>query len=80
MNAATFSPTTLTLPRGSVVTWSNNSGVTHNVTFDTPAAVTGGNIPDFGSGTQTRTFPTAGSYHFICTIHGATMTATLTIQ
>jgi plastocyanin len=79
MNAATFSPTTLTVARGATVTWVNNSGVTHNVTFDTPGPVTGGNISDFSGGTQSRTFPTAGTYHFICSIHGPTMSGTLTV-
>jgi plastocyanin len=79
MNAATFSPTTLSVAHGSTVTWSNSSAITHNVTFDNPSNVTGGNIPDFASGSQTRSFPVAGTYHFICTIHGPTMSATLTV-
>ena len=80
MLAASFSPTTVTVARGATVSWTNNSGVTHDVTFDTPGSVTGGNIPAFRSGTQTRAFPTSGSYHFICSIHGSTMTGTVTVQ
>ena len=58
------------------VTWTNDSGVIHNVTFDTPAAALAvgaggsGNIPDHSSGSNQRRFGTANSYPFHCTIHG----------
>lgn len=58
------------------VTWTNDSGVIHNVTFDTPAAALAvgaggsGNIADHSSGSNQRQFATANSYPFHCTIHG----------
>ena len=80
MSASTFFPTAVTVTRGSTVTWVNNSGVEHNVTFDNPSAVPGGNITSITSGTASRTFTTSGTYHFQCTIHGPTMQGTLTVQ
>lgn len=80
MGSTTFSPTTLTIARGATVTWVNNTGIQHDVTFDTPSLVTGGNVGAFSSGSATRSFPTSGTFHFICSIHGPTMTATITVQ
>lgn len=73
-----FSPSVLTVTTGSTVTFSNNSGVAHNVVFDASAPA-GGDIGAISSGTQSRTFSTAGSYPFHCTIH-AGMTGSVTVQ
>lgn len=80
LGSSSFSPTTLTISRGATVTWVNNTGIQHDVTFDTPGTVTGGNVAAFSSGSVTRSFPTSGTFHFICSIHGPTMTATITVQ
>jgi plastocyanin len=84
--ATTYTPTTRTVAVGSTVSWQNDSGVTHNVTWDNAtarsAALAGdaaGDISDFSSGSHTRVFNTAGTYGFHCTIHPG-MTATLTVQ
>ena len=62
-----FDPATLTVPVNSTVTWQwNSGGVEHNVTFQ--AAPSSGNQ---GSGSFPRTFQTAGTYAYVCTIHGA---------
>jgi plastocyanin len=86
MGASNFSPTTRTVVSGATVTWQNQSGVGHNVTWDNAAgrnaALAGsgtGDIPEFSSGSQTRLFNAAGTYGFHCTIH-AGMNATLTVQ
>jgi plastocyanin len=62
-----FSPSTLSVPVNSTVTWQwNSGGVAHNVTFqDGPTS------GDLGSGSFPRTFATAGSYAYVCTIHAA---------
>lgn len=73
-----FSPTSLTVSSGTTVTFTNSSGVAHNVIFD-GAAPTGGDIGAISSGSQTRTFSTVGSYPFHCTIH-AGMTGTVIVQ
>jgi plastocyanin len=63
-----FSPATITVTPGSVVTW-RISGATHNVTFGA-AKPTGGDIPDIAAGGQAdRSFGTAGTYDYQCTRH-----------
>jgi len=86
MGASSFSPGTRTVTGGTTVTWQNQSGVGHNVTWDNAAgrnaALAGdgtGDIPEFSSGSHTRLFNAAGTYGFHCTIH-AGMNATLTVQ
>lgn len=66
--AATFSPSTARVAIGGTVTW-NFEGVGHNVTFDdvagAPADISGTN-----ANTEiARTFGTAGSFPYVCTIH-----------
>ena len=73
-----FDPASLTVAVGSTVTWDNPTGVTHNVTFSTAGAP--GNIPNFASGSGTLTFSKAGTYHYNCTIHGASMSGTIVVQ
>jgi plastocyanin len=94
MGAANFvttaGTTTLSIPANTPVTWTNDSGITHNVTFDDPATAlavgTGspGNIPDNSSGSNERQFAVSGSSHpFHCTIHGTSTTGmrgTVTVQ
>jgi plastocyanin len=87
MTSTTFTPTTRTVAVGATVTWQNDSGITHNVTWNDAtaraAAAAGdgtGDIGDFASGTHTRVFNTAGTYSFHCTIHSPGMTGTLTVQ
>lgn len=74
----TFNPTSITITKGSSVTWVNGTGVTHNVTFSTAGAP--GNVPDFSSGSQTLTFPSAGTFNYNCTIHGQSMSGTVVVQ
>jgi plastocyanin len=71
-----FSPTSLTVPVGTTVTWVWNPGGTdHNVTF-----ADGTHSPNQSSGTWPRTFTTGGTFQFHCTIHGAAvMSGTITV-
>jgi len=85
----TFSPTTLTVGVGTTVTWQNDSGQQHNVTWidaaGRNAALAGDGSGDIGisdifnAGTHTRLFNTAGTYAFHCSIHPG-MNGTLTVQ
>jgi plastocyanin len=61
---------------GTTVTFTWNSGATqHNVTFDDgPASA------NQASGTYQRTFGTAGSFPYECTIHGSAMSGTITVE
>jgi plastocyanin len=71
-----FNPATLEVPVNTTVTWQwNSAGVTHNVTFDD-----GPTSGDRTSGSFPRTFGTAGTYDYVCTIHAAQgMTGTVTV-
>lgn len=62
-----FSPATLSVATGATVTWTWAMGDTlHTVTFDDNAP---GSSPQ-SSGTFQRTFTTAGTYSYFCSIHG----------
>lgn len=62
-----FSPSAVTVALNGTVAWQwNSGGVAHNVTF-TDASIPGSG--DRTSGTFERTFSTAGSFAYQCTIH-----------
>lgn len=68
-NAAhAFNPTSVTVTRNASVTWTNGTGVLHNVTFG-PAAGAPAGIPSFSNGSETRTFTATGSFSYQCTNH-----------
>lgn len=74
-----FTPPSATVAAGGTVTWNFNQGI-HNVTW-----VSGGftDSGDKGSGTYQVTFPTAGTYSYYCSIHGAPgsgMAGSITVQ
>jgi len=61
-----FSPATITVKAGSAVVWTNDDAIEHDITFD------GGAIASSvlnHNDTFSHTFPTAGTYHYICSIH-----------
>ncbi len=78
MRASSFQPTTLTVAKGTSVSFQNSSAVDHNVVFDS-AASGAADIGLISSGTVVRTFNTAGTFAFHCTIH-AGMTGSITVQ
>lgn len=61
-----FAPVTLTVPAGTTVTWTNRDEEPHTV-----AASDGSfHSPGMGTGaTFTHTFPTAGTFDYVCSIH-----------
>ena len=64
-----FSPSTLTVNSGEVVTFAFGS-VAHNVAFDNPNAATPADIGGLNTNSSVqRTFTTAGTYTYHCTIH-----------
>ena len=72
-----FTPATVTINAGQTVTWQNQGSLSHTVTFD--------NGPSFNQNldsgsTVNRTFSTAGTFKYHCTIHGASMSGTITVK
>ena len=69
-----FEPSTITVPKGATVTWTNQDPVAHTITG-----------ADFDSGsigpgkTYSRTFDRAGTYEYHCTIHPG-MKGTVMVQ
>jgi len=62
----TFTPSSIQVAPGTTVTWTWASGASsHNVTF-----TDGTRSADRSSGTFTRTFSTAGTFSYTCTLHG----------
>lgn len=66
-SASVFNPVSLTVTKGTTVTFTFES-VEHNVTFD---ATTGApaNIGNTSNGSVARTFSNAGSFGYQCTLH-----------
>ena len=61
-----FSPATITVKAGSTVVWTNDDSVQHEISFE------GGDINSSvlnHNDTFSHPFPTAGTYHYICSIH-----------
>jgi amicyanin len=61
-----FVPATLTVPVGATVTWTNHDGEPHRIaagdgSFHSPGLDT--------NATYSSTFPTAGTFDYICSIH-----------
>jgi plastocyanin len=73
-----YSPSSLTVPAGTTVTWTNQDAAPHSVTSDTGAfdsspsncspTVATGCIPQSG-GTFSFTFATAGTFAYHCRVH-----------
>jgi plastocyanin len=77
-----FSQHAITVPVGGSVQWTNDSAVTHTVTFTDALRIPADNgtfnqrvAP---SSSVTRSFPTAGTYAFFCMIHPG-MQGTITV-
>lgn len=81
-----FSPGTKTVAIGSTVQWAWNSCtgdpyngqscVSHSVSFDDGTA----SSPVQDEGTFTKAFNAAGTFTYHCSVHGAAMTGTITVQ
>lgn len=71
-----FTPSSTTVPVGTTVTWTWATGaVGHNVTFST-----GTSSPTQSAGTFARTFGAAGTFGYVCTVHGSAMSGTIIVQ
>jgi plastocyanin len=72
----TFDPKDVVVAIGGTVSW--NFAALHNVTFQTAGSPA--NITDRSTGSDSRTFPVAGTYNYICTIHGGSMSGSVRVQ
>ena len=72
-----FTPSAVTVPLHTTVTWSWGGANIHNVTFTTGGAPP--NIGNMTAGTASRTFDTAGTFNYHCTNH-AGMTGSVTVS
>ncbi len=69
-----FAPAALTVPVGTTVTWTNNDGSNHFVSFSDQKS------PRLKQGAiYTRTFSAPGTYDYACTLH-PTMTGKIIVQ
>jgi plastocyanin len=64
-----FSPATVTVDEGDMVTWTNVGSNIHNVTADNGSFSSGNKTP---GGTYDHTFNDAGTFRYYCSIHGGT--------
>jgi len=69
-----FSPPAIVVDVGATVTWTNDDNFTHNVTFD---GEPGAQLKPGAS--TTKTFSTAGTFHYQCTLHPQDMQGTVTV-
>ncbi|MDP4266651.1 MAG: cupredoxin domain-containing protein [Bacteroidota bacterium] len=76
MSNITFSPSSLTVSKGTTVTWTNKDNVTHTVTSDN-------GVFDSGDLTVNKTFSytfnTSGTFNYHCKYHPG-MVASVTVQ
>jgi plastocyanin len=69
-----FDPPAIAVSAGATVTWTNNDNFSHTVTFEgeEPLAMAPGAF-------VTRTFPAAGEYAYLCTLHPQNMKGTVLV-
>lgn len=78
MRSSFFEPTTITIAKGTTVSFQNNSGVDHNIVFDNTTSGAS-DVGPISSGTVVRQINTTGAFGVHCLIH-AGMKATITVQ
>ncbi|HEV2669651.1 MAG TPA: plastocyanin/azurin family copper-binding protein [Gemmatimonadales bacterium] len=82
-----FAPNSITVPAGTSVRWTNIDSVSHSVTSDngvfTSSNLSGTGTDPYGQptggGQYTRTFFTAGTFPYHCSVHPTTMKGTVIV-
>ena len=72
------SPTTVTINANEVVTWNGTLSFHPLVTSDATFAPGGTVLASTGT-SYSKSFPTPGTYYFVCGVHGSLMTTTVTV-
>ncbi len=67
--ACKYNPALYNAHVGDKVTWKNNGGVSHTVTFTDASPPTPTDQTVLSGNSVSVTFNTAGAYHYYCTIH-----------
>lgn len=62
-----YHPGEVSVEAGGAVTWTNKSGVVHNVVFEAPSVQSSGLIKD--GGVFSTEFANRGTYPYLCTLH-----------
>ena len=76
----TFSPATLSVPKGTKVVWTNTSDGLHTVTSDDGKFTSSdAGKPITQNQTYSFVFNTTGTFKFHCAIHPTTMIGTITV-
>ena len=76
-DALKFEPASIKVKPCQLVIWKVTGSVPHTVTAKSGATFDSGNLNQ--SDTFTQGFPTAGTIHYYCKIHGAAMSGTITV-
>jgi plastocyanin len=77
VNNMSYSPSSKTVAKGTMVKWTNNDAYPHTVTSDDGTTFDSGNLNAGNSYSYTAN--TAGTFKYHCTIHGITMAGTLVV-
>jgi plastocyanin len=75
-----FEPATLTIKGGQAVQFVSHSSAAHSVQWNGNAFPTSAVINQGDAGYTTPAFTTAGTFSYICGIHGASMSGTIVVQ
>jgi plastocyanin len=70
-----FDPASQRVASGGTVTWTWTGNNMHDVTFNS-----GPNSATQPTGTFSRDFPSAGSFNYLCTVHGSAMSGTIVVE
>jgi plastocyanin len=73
-----FLPDTVTVPRGSTVTWTNNDTAPHTATVDSGTEFASPHIAQ--NGTFSHQFTTAGTFSYHCAVHASMAHAVIIVQ
>jgi len=75
-----FEPGTVNIKVGQSVHFTSQSTVAHSVKWNDSGIPTSGIINQGDAGYTTPVFTTAGTFAYICGIHGASMSGTIVVQ